>query len=164
MKQILAAAVLALSSTVMFATMASAQGESAFEEGLKAYQRDDPAEAAKWYRIAADQGLAEAQFQLGLMLRHGWGIPENDAEAVKWFRLAAEQGVTDALALLGTMYLLGEGVPEDHVQAYKWSNLAAARGDRNAFITKNILTQKMTPAQIAEAQKLSSEWSPVSER
>ena len=42
--------------------------------------------------MAAEQGLAGAQFILGLMYDSGRGVPEDDAEAVKWFRMAAQQG------------------------------------------------------------------------
>ena len=43
-------------------------------------------------RQAAEQGHADAQYNLGLMYDRGDGVPENDAEAVKWYRMAAEQG------------------------------------------------------------------------
>ena len=52
----------------------------------------DDAEAVKWYRLAAEQGYAEAQSNLGVMYNNGRGVPQDDAEAVKWYRLAAEQG------------------------------------------------------------------------
>ena len=52
----------------------------------------DDAEAAYWYRLAADQGLAEAQFTLGVMYAEGRGVSQDDAEAVRWYRLAAAQG------------------------------------------------------------------------
>ena len=48
--------------------------------------------AAKWYRKAAEQWHAEAQYLLGRMYRFGEGVEENDAEAEKWFRKAAAQG------------------------------------------------------------------------
>ena len=51
----------------------------------------DYAEAVKWYRKAAEQGDAEAQFNLGLMYADGEGVPKDYAEAVKWYRKAAEQ-------------------------------------------------------------------------
>jgi hypothetical protein len=57
----------------------------------------DYAEAAKWCRKAADQGMAKAQFALGNMYAIGEGVPQNDAEAVKWYRQAADQGMTKAL-------------------------------------------------------------------
>ena len=51
---------------------------------------EDDAEAVRWYRLAADQGHADAQYNLGLM--YAKGVPEDDAEAVRWYRLAADQG------------------------------------------------------------------------
>ena len=53
----------------------------------------DDAEAVRWYRLAAEQGDAYAQYNLGLMYRKGEGVPQDDAEAVRWYRLAAEQGM-----------------------------------------------------------------------
>ena len=53
----------------------------------------DYKEAVKWYRLAAEQGYADAQYNLGLMYSNGEGVPQDYKEAVKWYRLAAEQGV-----------------------------------------------------------------------
>ena len=53
----------------------------------------DYAEAVKWYRLAAEQGDADAQYNLGVMYDNGQGVPQDYAEAVKWYRLAAEQGL-----------------------------------------------------------------------
>jgi TPR repeat protein len=50
----------------------------------------------KWYRLAADQGNADAQFYLGLLYDNGKGVPQDYAEAVKWLRKAADQGLADA--------------------------------------------------------------------
>ncbi|MCP4384819.1 MAG: sel1 repeat family protein [Hyphomicrobiales bacterium] len=63
----------------------------------------DGAEAAKWYRLAANQGDAEAQFNLVVTYNFGRGVPQDDAEAVKWFRLAVEQGYANAQHNLGLM-------------------------------------------------------------
>ena len=46
----------------------------------------------RWYRLAAEQGNATAQFYLGVMYTNGAGVPKDDGEAVRWYRLAAEQG------------------------------------------------------------------------
>jgi TPR repeat protein len=86
------------------------------------------------------------------------GVPQDNAEAVRWFRLAAEQGMAEAQISLGTRYALGEGVPEDDVLAYMWWNLAAAQGSENAQDNKDIIEERMTREQIAEAQRLSREW------
>jgi TPR repeat protein len=117
-------------------------------------------EAVKWYRLAAVQGEAGAQSTLGVKYDVGEGVVEDDAEAVKWYRLAADQGESSAQLNLGAMYADGKGVPQDDVQAYKWWNLAAAQGDDRAKAYKSFVEEKMTREQIAEAQKLSSQWKP----
>tara|TARA_B100001105_G_scaffold174513_1_gene140621 strand:- start:446 stop:796 length:351 start_codon:yes stop_codon:yes gene_type:complete len=80
----------------------------------------------------AEQGLANAQYSLGLMYDEGEGVPENDAEAVRWYRLAAEQGNTLAQYNLGVMYANGRGVPENDAEAVKGYRLAAEQGDASA--------------------------------
>ncbi len=107
---------------------------------------------------AAEQGHADAQYNLGVMYANGDGVPEDYAEAVRWFRKAAEQGDALAQARLGVMYATGEGVPEDVIQAYAWISLASAQGVENAKEAKEILTGEMTRAEIAEAQKLSRKY------
>ena len=98
------------------------------------------------------------------MYSTGEGVPQNDAEAVKWLRLAAEQGVARAQYTLGLNYALGQGVPQDYVEAHKWVNLAAAQsqGDEQTQYAKNrdLISEQMTPQQIAEAQRLAREWKP----
>ena len=129
------------------------------------------AEAIKWYGLAADQGHPGAQLNLGVMHKKGQGVPQDYAEAVKWYRLAADQGMGEAQYNLGVMYKNGLGLPQDYVQAHMWFNLAASqfpawekdkRGD--AVKARDYLASKMTPAQIAEAQKLAREWEPKPER
>ena len=117
-------------------------------------------EAVKWYTRAAEQGLAEAQFNLSLKYYLGEGVLQNYKEAVKWCSRAAEQGDADAQNNLGTMYQRGEGVPQDYIQAYKWYNLASSQEAENAKDNRDILRNRMTPAQIAEAQRLSREFRP----
>jgi uncharacterized protein len=124
----------------------------------------DYVEAMKWCRLAADQGNAEAQDMLGTMYDHSGGVAKNYSEAVKWYRRAADQGNADAQSHLGLMYAAGEGVPRDYVRAHKWLNLSAARGNNFAIKYKDNIAQRMTPVQIAEAQKLAREWKPKPER
>ena len=77
------------------------------------------------------------------------------ASAFREFRALAEQGYALAQSYLGFMYANGEGVPEDDVRAYAWINLAAVQGNEYAERSRAMLRQRMTPAQIAEAQALS---------
>ena len=73
-------------------------------------------------------------------------------------RALAEQGNAVAQYNLGYMYGNGYGVPEDHVLAYMWFNLSAAQGVEVAQGNKDIIEQRMTREEIAEAQRMSREW------
>ena len=119
-------------------------------------------------RLAADQGDAGAQWNLGLSYATGLGIPQDDAEAVRWYRLAADQGNATAQYNLGLMYASGQGVPQDDVEAHMWLNLAAAQSsgeDREKYVEVRDLTAKlMTADQIAEAQRRAREWTPTPDR
>ena len=53
---------------------------------------EDDAEAVKWYRLAADQGDANAQFNLGVIYNNGEGVPRNYVTAYVWFNIAAASG------------------------------------------------------------------------
>ena len=92
----------------------------------------DYAQAAKWYRAAAEQGLADAQNDLGKMYLKGKGVVQDHAEAMKWRRLAAERGHVGAQYWLGAKYHHSIGVPQDDAEAVKWYRLAADQGDAMA--------------------------------
>ncbi len=85
-------------------------------------------------------------------------MPQDYQEAVKWYRLAVEQGTTLAQTKLGLMYEEGWGVPKDYVLAHMWFNLAGAQGHEGASEYRDLLQEAMTPAQLAEAQRLAREW------
>ena len=130
----------------------------------------DHAEAAKWFLKAAEQGIAFAQFNLGLMYDKRHGVPQNFAEAVKWYRKAAEQGNAEAQYNLGMMYFAGLGVPKDYALAHMWFHLSTSRYPASektkrerAELSRDIAASKMTPAQIAEAQRFALEWKPKAE-
>ncbi len=124
------------------------------KEGVQQNQ----AEAVRWYRLAADGGNTEAQVDLGTLYTEGYGVPQNYAEALRLFRAAAEKGNARAQVKIGKMYEDGRGIPRDLVQAHMWWNLAGAHGDKKGWALRDFVATKMTPAQIAEAQKLASEW------
>lgn len=127
----------------------------AYDEGLGISK--DYTEAFKWFRLAAEQGHAHSQFRVGDMYMSGNGIAKNDAEGVKWFRKAAEQGLPNAQGMLGMVYAKGQGVPQNYVLAYMWLHLAT-EGRQGAAKFRDAVGERMTVAQIAEAQKLAREW------
>jgi uncharacterized protein len=120
----------------------------------------DYAAAASWYSKAADQGHAFAQDRLGFQYANGLGVTQDQAAAASWYRKAADQGHSGAQERLGFQYANGLGVQQDYVTAHMWFNLAAARGNRDAEKDRDMIAAQMTPAQIAEAQKLAREWKP----
>ena len=80
------------------------------------------------------------------------------AAALREWRPLAEQGHVNAQYDLGVMYFEGRGVPEDFEKAHMWFDIAAERGLRNAAKDRDIVAKLMTPAQIAEAERLAKAW------
>jgi hypothetical protein len=81
----------------------------------------DLAEAARWYRLAAENGDAESQCDLGFMLLDGDGIPKNFEEGVMWVERAGESGEYRALPFLTECYENGySGFPMDAAKAALW--------------------------------------------
>jgi hypothetical protein len=93
---------------------------------------NDPELAAGWFFRAAEQGYADAQFNLGLMYINGEGVPQDISHAVELFQKAAEQGHVDAQNNLGAMYFTGEGVARNEKKAIEWFEKAAAQGNEDA--------------------------------
>ena len=110
--------------------------------------------AARWYRMAAEQGTAGAQFNLGFMYYTGEGVLKDDAEAVRWYRMAAEQGDAGAQYNLGVMYANGRGVLKDATLAHMWLNIAGANGSEIAREERDTIEDDMTATQIARATEL----------
>jgi uncharacterized protein len=125
----------------------------------------DYKEAVRWYRLAADQGDAPAQGLLGSLYMLGQGVPQDYKEALHWYRLAANQENAYAQFYLGFMYDHGYGLPVNYTRAHMWYNLACASGDADvspqAVKNRDIVASKMTPQQIAEAQRLARKWKPT---
>lgn len=99
----------------------------------------DVTEALRWFRQAAEQGLAEAQFSLTLS-RAGAATTDEDEdedeaedESLLWCRKAAEQGHARAQYDLGRRYAKGRGVPRDAAQALVWCRRAAEQGQVEAM-------------------------------
>ncbi len=98
------------------------------------------------------------QHQVGMHYRHGLGVPQDDTEAFRWYKKAAEQGKARAQHRLGTLYGRGLGVAQDYVHAHMWWNLAAKQGHKKAIKNRGVVTELMTSAEVAEAQRLAREW------
>ena len=106
--------------------------EAQLNRGKNYYKDGKYTDAVKWFRKAAESGLAEAQFNLGICYYNGQGIAQNYAEAIGWFRKAAEQGIASAQFNLGNCYYYGQGVKQDFGEAIKWFRKAADQEDAEA--------------------------------
>ena len=129
-----------------------------YDEGKGVPQ--DYIQAKEWFEKAVMQGHAGAQLNLGTLYLKGNGAPQSAQMALVWFSRAAEQEDGLAFAKLGWMYARGRGVLQDFIQAHMWYNLGAAYGEWRAAEPCDALAKQMTPAQIAEAQRLAWEWKP----
>jgi uncharacterized protein len=92
------------------------------------------------------------------------GVPTNFKEAFRLLHPFADQGNAYAQHFVALMYSEGKGVPLDYVLAYMWFNLAAAGSEDGwEFDAKqrDDVAAKMTPDQIAEAQRMAREWKPT---
>lgn len=123
----------------------------------------DEAEAVTWFRKAAEQNHAEAQYNLGWRYAEGRGVPKDEVEAVKWYRRAAEQNHADAQAHLSLCCYHGIGATKNLFEAYKWESLARVKGRHGLNDTILDLAEKeLTPEQFALVQRLCRVFKPRS--
>lgn len=134
-------------------------------DGTTAFANESYVVAATKARPLAERGNARAQTMLGFMYEHGRGVPQDYVAAAYWYSCAAERGYPTAQYFLGLMYDQGHGVTRSDVLAYKWLNLAAARAQpsvREYYLRiRDAVAAKLTPAQIANAQRLAYHFVPT---
>ncbi len=120
----------------------------------------DYAEAEKWTRLAAEQGLDIAQHNLGVLYSHGWGVPEDLPEAVKWIRLAAELGYAIAQHKLGIWYKFGMGMSPDVAEGLKWIRLAAEQGyaEAQSYLASNYIAGEVVLQDYAAQATCPGRW------
>ncbi len=103
--------------------------------------------AFSWYQEKAEQGDAEAQYNLGVMRETGWSVSVDAKKAVRWYREAAKQAHADAKFRLGMLYYLGIGARQSDIKGQKWIRAAAKQ---NHPLAKNIY-QKVFGDDVPEA-------------
>lgn len=120
------------------------------EKQKSAAVAQDSEETLKRCRMAAEQGDANAQFNLGYRYANGEGVAPDREQAVNWYRSAADQGNASAQNNLGVMY----DKMQDYIQAYIWFSRAGR------IESRNFVAAKMTLEQIAEAERLERDLQP----
>ena len=149
---------LTLVVALMVGSVASARAD--YTTGYTAFQRGDYATAYREWQPLAEQGIATAQSNLGILHAKGLGVPQNDTRATTWFHQAAQQNYVEAQFNLGILYAQGRGIRQNDVRAYMWLHLAARQGHANAVRGLEVVARRMSPAQVAEAQVLARAWRP----
>lgn len=122
------------------------------------YMPQNYAKAAYWLDLAAKQGDAQAENDLGVLYDFGHGLPQNYTKAAYWYRLAAKQGNSWAQGNLGFLYYAGHGVPQNYAKAYFWFDLEAVNGNKFSSRDRDMVARLMTPAEIAQAQNLATQY------
>ncbi len=105
-------------------------------------------------KAAAEQGIAVAQYYLGICYYNGEGVKQDFNEAFRWYKSAAEQGNADAQCRLGNCYKNGEGVQQDYNEAFRWYKAAAEQGNRTIMRPSAGIKLPLN----REMQKLNAGW------
>jgi adenylate cyclase len=111
-------------------------------------------------RPRAENGSAEAQYELGKAYRDGHQVPRDPGAAAGWFLAAAEQGYAKAQRHIGTRYANGEGIEKDIVLAIMWLTLATRQGLVTAETRLQDALEAATPEQRNEADQRVRTWQP----
>ena len=102
--------------------------DTLIDQAVVSYNQGDYKTAFSLFDKLANQGNADAQYNLGIMYENGLGVIKNETQAVYWYQKAANQGYANAQHNLGIMYANGEGVIQDDKQAVYWFQRAVNQG------------------------------------
>lgn len=133
--RLLAALCLPFLSTACLSTSRPQAVDGFYLSALRAEESGQETKAAHWYSIAAAQGHAQAQNNLGLMYFEGRGVRKSYSEAACWYEFSAAQGCAQAQNNLAVMKYFGLGTPRDPQGAEELLMLSAAQGHEQACYT-----------------------------
>jgi TPR repeat protein len=122
-------ALLFMAAMTLLALAPASHAIAARDAGIAAYKKNEFDVALRELKPDAEAGDVKAQYYLGLLHAHGYGVEKNATIAATWFRKAAEQGNREAQFDLGHLYRRGAGVPQDDKIAVSWWRKAADSGD-----------------------------------
>ncbi len=101
-------------------------------KGSEAVESRNDATSLKEWGVFAEQGDADAQFNMGVVYLQGLGVTQDYQAAFNWFKKSTEQKHALAQFSLGVMYLQGLGVTQDYKVAFNWFKKAAEQGGSEA--------------------------------
>lgn len=109
---------------------------------LESYEARRYDEARRAFEALAGEGVAQAEFMLGVMYEYGDGVDASYSDAAHWYEAAAERGLTSAETRLGTLHIAGTGVPPDLRLARQWLERAARKRDPLALVALGDLSAR----------------------
>ena len=110
---------------ILSSSMSSAD---VFVAGLNAIDRSHYASAYRSFKPLAENGIAEAQNNLGFLYQNGFGVKRNYNTAIKWYELAADQGLPEAQHNMGMLNYWGYGLSQSYSHARRWFTKSANQG------------------------------------
>lgn len=125
--------------------------DSAFRNGLSAYNSGDYTRAKSIWEPLAENEDAASQTGLGFMYHRGFGMAADDKKAAYWLRKAAEHGQPEGQMLLGSLYFYGQGVAQSYIQAFAWCDLAQDNGNADAGMCRDSALQSLVSKQDVKA-------------
>lgn len=111
------------------------QGKLLLHKGDSLYRQGNFEEAAIAYLISANEGNAEAQFDIAYAYFNGEGIERDYASAAMWFKRSARQNYAKAQYNLAYCYMNGRGVPRDYDKASDLLHQSANNNYKRAQLT-----------------------------
>ncbi len=160
-----------LTACLAIAFLGSAHSRADYEQGVNAAFEGDYATAYREFSIAAEEGLALAQYNLGILFFTGQGV-ERDAEAAyRWtaaaaaqghiaaqFNQAAKAGHPEAASELASLYSDGSDVDRDRVTAHAWAEYAVLNKAEGAAALLKSIERKLDTAELSAARRLFAQW------
>jgi Sel1 repeat len=107
--------------------------------------------------------IAESEYLAGRACDEGDGVPKNDTQAIRWWTRAAERRYQHAMYDLGWVYANDESVHKDYIKAHMWFTISTeCQHPVDGYCLFNpaggVNLERMTPEEIAEAERLAREW------
>lgn len=102
------------------AYLASQNMNSDYVQGITFDKQKDYVKALEWYKKAASQNNAWAQYRIGRLYEYGLGVPQDYIKAMEWYKKASAQNHVNAQDAIGRLYDMGQGMSIEDKEAMEW--------------------------------------------
>ena len=138
-----------ITTFVLLILSSSLLSADVFVAGLNAIDRSHYASAYRSFKPLAENGIAEAQNNLGFLYQNGFGVKRNYNTAIKWYELAAAQGLPEAQHNMGMLNYRGYGLSQSYSHARRWFTKSANQGLRDSHYMVGLIFLKGEGTQVS---------------